>query len=411
MAEKQKNGSTASLRFRRAKNRVQELGQVATPDAIARLLAEGVPPTAQRIVDLGSGGGALSSAVLNRCPKARALLLDIDRAVLGEAIDVLHPKAEGLALDVMRSPLVSNLRIEGLLPDVVVSNPPYAMVRLGRPSVDRIRGIFPSVRDEGGWLRSDVVFTAHSWSLLTRGATMALIVASPIVTHAKYAAVRRQLISGMSGITVTQLDPKTFGIAEVDAFLITGRRAVSRQRGVLLRQSTVGGEITGERRIPFEQALERLDFNYHNAMAVLDVRRRHVAGNLGSVGAAVVRGSRSRNEFVGLGYEAFHTSDFATFPDELRLTGARLEFKNAERGDILIARVGSRCLTREAFVAAGAGLFTDCVYRIRVPEESRVRVWGTLTSDFGREWRQAHAAGNCAKHITVGTLLGMPVLV
>jgi predicted RNA methylase len=411
MAEKQKNGSTTSLRFRRAKNRMQKLGQVATPDAIAKLLANQISPASQRIVDLGSGRGALTTAVLKQCPDARALLLDIDRSVLREAVVALHPRAEGLVLDAMRSPLVSTLQIEGLLPDVVVSNPPYAMVRLGQRSVERVQTVFPSVHDEGGWLRSDVVFAAHSWSLLSRGATMALIVASPLATHARYRAVRQQLVSGMSGLTVTQLDSKTFGIAEVDAFLITGQRAVSRRRGVLLRQSSIGGEITGERRVSFEQALERFDFNYHNAIAELNVRRHHSVGNLDVVGAAVVRGSRSRNEFNGLGYEAFHTSDFASFADGLRLTGARMEFKNAERGDILIARVGSRCLTREAFVAAGAGLFTDCVYRIRVPEENRGRVWNTLTSDFGREWRQAHAVGNCAKHITVGTLLSMPVLI
>jgi tRNA (cmo5U34)-methyltransferase len=48
------------------------------------LLAMLVSPAAH-VLDLGGGTGALSAAVLGRLPEARVTLLDVDRAMLGEA--------------------------------------------------------------------------------------------------------------------------------------------------------------------------------------------------------------------------------------------------------------------------------------------------------------------------------------
>src|SRR5262245_49808697 len=54
------------------------------------LLSSLAPPGA-RVLDLGGGTGALSAAVLRRLPEARVTVLDVDRAMLGEARrSVLH---------------------------------------------------------------------------------------------------------------------------------------------------------------------------------------------------------------------------------------------------------------------------------------------------------------------------------
>ncbi|AFQ47017.1 methyltransferase [Burkholderia cepacia] len=410
MAGNKKTHNPNSLRFRQAKTRAEKLGQVPTPPSIAQLLASSVPADARRILDLGAGKGALAGSVLRRCLKSRALLVDIDAQAMSRLEDIAPSRTTTANLDVLRSPIVPQLRVGRSRPDVVVSNPPYAMARLGKASIDRVRCIFPEVQDQGGWLRSDVVFAAHAWSLLGRNGSFALIVASPIVTQPAFASVRRQLISGLSNLTVTQLEPKTFEKAEVDAFLITGRKTPSRGQNVTLQRCSQDGVVVGERAISIEDAMRRMDFGYHEAMTTMNADARHVIGTLATLQAAVIRGSRSKNQYAGMGLQAFHTSHFTTDAEELHLTGGQDGFQNAYRGDILVARVGSRCLTRQARVTAGEGLFTDCVYRIRVPDAHRALVWSTLNSDFGREWRQAHAVGNCAKHLTVGTLLTMPVL-
>jgi tRNA (cmo5U34)-methyltransferase len=54
------------------------------------LLAALAPPAAH-VLDLGGGTGALSAAVLGGLPEARVTLLDVDRAMLGEARRRLAP--------------------------------------------------------------------------------------------------------------------------------------------------------------------------------------------------------------------------------------------------------------------------------------------------------------------------------
>src|SRR5712691_10064517 len=54
------------------------------------LLATLAPPVAH-VLDLGGGTGALSAAVLRALPKAHVTVLDVDRAMLGEARRRLAP--------------------------------------------------------------------------------------------------------------------------------------------------------------------------------------------------------------------------------------------------------------------------------------------------------------------------------
>jgi hypothetical protein len=58
---------------------------------------------------------------------------------------------------------------------------------------------------------------------------------------------------------------------------------------------------------------------------------------------------------------------------------------------------------------SGRRHYTEAVYRIEVPAKSRKRVASWVSSEAGAQWRRAAATGSCAKHLTVGTLLAMPV--
>jgi hypothetical protein len=293
---------------------------------------------------------------------------------------------------------------------ITLSNPPYGMLPLTESISVLLSKMDIPLPTNGGWIRGDAAFAVRAWMCSARGSSIGLIVASPLVRDHSFRKLREMLVNQLQGLCVTQLDTHVFHGAEVQAFLITGMRALSRKRNVLLRKASIDGTIVDELEIGWSAAVNRLDFDYYKAMEKIGVSSALATDTLASVGATIVRGSRSHNDFQRLGLDAFHTTDFKEFSGELTLSGQSQRYQLARSGDILIPRVGSRCLLNQAKVVKGAGLFTDCVYRLSVKKNASERVWRTLASSFGAEWRLANASGNCAKHLTVQTLLGMPLV-
>ena len=93
-------------------------------------------------------------------------------------------------------------------------------------------------------------------------------------------------------------------------------------------------------------------------------------------------------------------------PDE---TKANSEFRCAREGDILLARVGKRCIGKVAIIESGRINISDCVYRIRPPEGMAEYLLDSFLSDKGQRWFEAHAHGVCAKVISKRDLLQFPV--
>ena len=203
----------------------------------------------------------------------------------------------------------------------------------------------------------------------------------------------------------------TFKNAEVSAYLVTGERSVRRRRKVILRKASSDGDVLEEIEVSQEDAITSLDIEHHLLLRRFGLKSGSFSETLGTVGTEINRGSRSLQEFKQLGLTAFHTTNFPIKEADIVLTGQKHNIYHvAKAGDILIPRVGSRCLDRQVRVQRGAGLFTDCVYRISASKRTQDLVWKTLNSEFGTEWRLAHADGSCAKHLPISILLGMPIL-
>jgi hypothetical protein len=292
----------------------------------------------------------------------------------------------------------------------IVSNPPYGMLALTEAQRLKIKSSVLAPPTHGKWVRGDAAFLARAWELANSGVALAFIVTAPIASGREYSHLREKLVKGLRNLTITQLDERTFPGAEVRAFLVNGVRGMNRPRKVLLRKADITGQIVDEISISHGDALKRLDIEFYRACERLGLANNSTLTTLGDVGTSIVRGSLSRNEFEKRGVGAFHTTDFARNGENVELSYAASSFHSASAGDILIPRVGSRCLTRHARVILGEGPFTDCVYRLRSSSIAQDRIWKTIASSFGCEWREAHASGNCARHLTQATLLSMPLL-
>lgn len=396
-----------TLRYRKARNSADVRGQVFTPASIAERLAKELfqlKPDATSVMDIGAGRGSLIQAVLGRFEGASAVAVEIERryaAMLSRSRRydrVVH--GDALVVDLGST----------LLPDLVVSNPPYSTVPITGPIHQLLAETPFSVPRNGGWVRADAAFVAKLWQLIRKDAGLGLIVASAIVRDPAYRLMRKQLLSELRHLTVTQLHESTFPEAEVRAFMLTGQRGVKRRRNVLLRKIRADGCAVDEMSVTHEAAAVSLDIDFHRSLERLNANLGSSYDTLGALNVVIARGSKSLGQFRSLGIDAFHTTHFRRSLADVVLKTTEGGFRTARPGDLLISRVGSRCLDRQARVVEGVGPYTDCVYRLTVPYRERGRVWRTLNSGFGAEWRLANAEGSCAKYLTVDTLRTMPVI-
>ena len=373
-------------------------------------LADSICVTSGAWLELGSGSGRL----LEACVASRSIDsyvgVEIDQRLAASCPSV--PPVELHNADVLQ-PQLLEATLGGRRFSCVLGNPPFGVEKLPLVAQARLQKLYPEAKVTNGWGRLDLYFMLESLTRLKRPGEAAFIVAAPIVQEHALSSFRRMLIDAASELECYELPPKTFDKrAEVQSFLLIARFGSKLGAKVTLgRLSGDKFDITQTRVVNRKAAIERMDLAYHEfkdfSRALL---RKGSFTTLAALGADICRGSRSRCQFEDMQFEHFHTSDFPHAGRDLSFgRAAPCEFQTASAGHILVPRVGSRCIDRAAIVAKGRRAFTEAVFRIDVPERARTSVFDWMSSKDGKDWRRRAAHGSCAKHLTVSSLLAMPV--
>jgi tRNA1(Val) A37 N6-methylase TrmN6 len=124
--------------------RLRQMRQGHRVGADAVLLAAAAGPPARRIVDVGSGVGAIGLALLTRWPEARADLVEIDPATAALArenagINGLSDRVRVLELDLFDASARRRAGLSNGEADLVVGNPPFFAAGDVRSSPDAAR--------------------------------------------------------------------------------------------------------------------------------------------------------------------------------------------------------------------------------------------------------------------------------
>ncbi len=361
-------------------------------------------------LELGSGNGRIAQACLDTCNPSSYVGVELDKRLLRDSPN--DTRASFLHGDVL-----SPSQLSSLLGDQqfcrIIGNPPYGMQALDPDCQGRLAELCPGIPQIADWVQLDLYFMLESLARLKRPGEAAFIVGAPIAEDGRLLAFRRALIQAASEVDCFELPVDVFDKkAEVQSFLLIARFGSSKLRMVRLgRMVGAGLELVAERFVSPELGMQRLDLAFHEFLDhSAALRSKPGFRSLEELGATVVRGSRTRAQFDALGIMCFHTSDFPQVGAEVRFGKGRDHgFQTAAANDILLPRVGTRCMDRHALVVRGQRHYTEAVYRLRVPARYHQRVTDWVLSDAGASWRQAATKGSCAKHITVATLLEMPV--
>lgn len=396
-----KNGMTKQKR----------LGQYFTPSEIAHTLVSQLQSPVTKVIELGAGQGALARAISERFPDSDYVGVEIDDSARSGFHAPVTASQNIIAADVFNEKQLSSFP-ELAEADTVVGNPPFISSASTTQAQDIINNAFPSLDySQTKSLRAEVYFLAASINRLANNGQASFILPISFFTSPTYSQLRYDLASQYSDIAVIQLPAKVFSNAEVESCILKFKKAKGKSQTITVAQANLLGEVTDKLEVPKKDAIKRMDYTFNKVAQMFQAKAAGEKDTFGSLGGEISRGSASRANLEKSQLTYFHTTSFPEKEHAVNLGFNEVNrFRHARTGDILVPRVGSRCLDRQVHVAEGQQVYTDCVYKLSVADELMDRVMKTLSSDFGRAWRLSHANGKCAKFITNSTLLEMPLL-
>lgn len=398
------------MRYRLTPSAQSALAQVLTPPRLAQRVMDFLPGAQESWLELGVGSGRIANACLKARNPSAYVGVDVDEQLLSNA--VAEPVLALHRANVL-DPVALDQLLGGQMFTRVVGNPPYGIQAAPAFCQERISQLCPGISLVSPWVQLELYFVLESLARLRSGGSAAFVVGAALAEDERMRTFRTHLVQIASEVECYELPASVFdGDAEVQSYLLVARFGARKLKQVKIGR-LVGEalELQDQQWISPEQAVQRLDLGHHEFQSWnSSLLGRRGVRTLQELGVTVVRGSRTRSQFECLGVKCFHTSDFPSNAVEVRFArSVDHGFQSAAAGDILLPRVGTRCLDRQAVVIKGARHYTEAVYRLRVPKRNQPMVAQWVLSELGARWRQQAAKGSCAKHLTVSSLMGMPV--
>ncbi len=382
---------------------MSDWAQYYTPPDQSALLMHQLDATCDRnsistVVDLGAGQGDLLAAAYGRWPTAQLLGVDIDRCNV-DAIQQRLPAARCVKADALKFDLPKRLMLEEGSIDLAVANPPYGQLEVNAHALKVLKqvGLDDAVSEKR--IRREVVFLAQNLRLLRHGGALVAIVPQGLGTATHFAQLRAALMQRHGLYKAVELPTRTFAGTEARTL------ALYMVKGGCSTELECVSESGQVHCLNAAQVRDRIGSRYHERAAGL-------SATLQGMGASICRGSVTHQDARDLCQSFFHTTQFQLFPDGLAVLPPSVcgqGYVTVQTGDILMARVGSRCVGKVAIVQSGCALLTDCVYRIRVEPRFRQKVFQALRSEKGQQWLASVAHGTCALLISKVDLLQFPV--
>jgi len=387
---------------------MKPLGRFYTADAISGLLVSRFRHECpQNILDLGVGNGSLLNAAYNRWQNATYHAADIDPDSITRISNKL-PFVQLRNIDSLSSDFNKQMCMRVDSVDVAVCNPPYLRIKNSVQTMTllkeaRMRNSLRLKR-----ITSDIVFLAQNLIMLKEGGELGIILPDSIFNGHEFVYLREDILTNCKITGVIQLPDKIFAKTEARTHILLLEKGGTSDSFIALYKSNDKGEVASPIYISKEEAIQRMDFSFYSWKNRQSSFGPHVI--LDDLEVELKRGRSSKKELQAFGIKFFHTS---SFPKKNSIVELENSFSPGEiqtqPGDILISRVGKRCIGRVSLVKSGNQVISDCVYRLRVPEKYREITWKVLMSREGKEWLEAHAHGVCSRCISKKDILTFPI--
>ncbi|MCD6271476.1 MAG: N-6 DNA methylase [Deltaproteobacteria bacterium] len=389
---------------------METIGQYFTVQSVSDMMVsmfqQDIP---NRVIDLGVGHGSLLYAAYSRYNKADFYAADIDKKVISKISERL-PFVNALHIDGLSKGLSKQMKLKIGSVDIAVCNPPY--FRLEKTT--QIKNLFKKTGLNNSMnlikVSSDIVFLAQNLQMLKKSGELGIILPDSVFTGHEFVGLREDLLTNHNIRGIIQLPDKIFKKTEARTHIMLMEKCGSVQEEIPLFHSDFSGNTGTAIKISADELLYRMDYSYYAWKK--QNKYSDVTITLEDLNVEIKRGHKTKKYLQGKNIPFFHTT---SFPSNIK-TKVNLEngpvFDDifAEPGDILIARVGKRCIGKVTMVNSGKQVISDCVYRVRSPKKYRNRIFRELISGKGQQWLRVIAHGVCAQVISKKDLLGFPLM-
>lgn len=389
-------------------SKMDTLARYYTQEKISQLLInkfDAVEP--KRIIELGIGDGSLSLAAFKRWSGAKYFGVDIDDNSISNIKRNL-PFVEISNYNSLEHNIPIKLNIEDGSMDIAICNPPYLKHKI----IEEDKLLFKRAKLNSccscKQITTDVVFLAQNLMFLKDGCELGIILPDSILTNHYFQGLRSDLLSNHNIKCIIQLPDKVFSKTEARTHILVIEKNGKSENRVEVSKANFEGEITHSIFVEKYKLVQRMDFDFHYWNLKQDGQTEKKL-TIEDVVISLSRGNKTKKCLEELNISYFHTNSFKSkqlyvesdstaneFPTNLSLAGP---------GDILIARVGKRCIGNIVMINKGFIPFSDCIYRLRVLEFYKDKTFESLISERGQSWLQAYAHGVCARLISKSDLL------
>lgn len=346
-------------------------------------------------IELGIGTGALAKAAIGRWPLLKIDAIDIDPDVcrVVSSINANLRIMQGDALD-------DKINYYDKKYQIALCNPPFKRTKK-IPEYDSLfvkanLAEFASLKQ----LSADIVFIAKEMYALEDGGIMALVVPDGLMTRKDYKPFRNALLNNHKILHVVQLPDNAFPKTEARTHLMVIQKNLNTESAVPVSLMDLNGCIAKTKFVDKQVMAERMDFSFcSTGMPSVFTVSSKVLDNC----VTVKRGNYSYKELRTMdGYQYLHS---VSFSNGARLNGIdRITSDNSQcvatAGDLVMCRVGKRCVGKTGYVESGSFILSDCLFRIVVPERYREALFNLLSSDSYQSKLKILAHGVCSKVIS-----------
>ncbi|PML78823.1 N-6 DNA methylase [Enterovibrio norvegicus] len=385
------------------KDRREEHEQFYTSRELGRLLLSLLPGKTWvsgklNVLDLCMGQGALLECVSEIAPQAALFGTDIDpvnidAVNLNDQLDI-----DARCIDAT-TPELRRIYSKKYF-DVIVGNPPFKLIHNDKYIKRELESVGYSSRST--YIEAEIYFLLYGLKILKNGGYLAYILPDGIFTKVSLKGLRKFLVSNFCVHSVMEIEPGYFDGTEAKTHLLIIQKDSPTKSVVSLFKDEHPTQVITN--YEFE---ERGDYSFYSKACALKMK------TLESLGVEIFRGRNTKKVLLGFGVENYiHTTHISHSGSILKTSSFADDKLVATKGDIVIARVGTRCLGKFGVVESGQFYVSDCVFIIRSdnPKNQRL-ILNTLSSSFGRNWIKSVSKGVGARHITTTDLYQLPIIV
>lgn len=363
-------------------------------------------PRPERVLDLGSGPGSLSSAARRRWPNAEITCVDIEPKVQEQ--NVTH-----FIADVCDYDLPDKIGLKENSVDVAISNPPYIKLEW-KSELHAITEAFklPTSSFPPKLYSAEIIFISQILRMLKPGGEAAVILPDGMLTAEKYAAFRSALIETHHLKKVIELPSRSFKKTEATTHIVVFGKASRHKKSTEIELRTIESnrELSRPIHISHEYGIQRLDYSHYKRLNLETIGNSIALSSI----AMVLRGKQSSSEIKKQTSPTVHTTNIQAPTLGLALLGGSellaLEdsgYLIARPGDILIARVGRNLHKKVAFIKTGYAIVSDCLFVIRAESHKSILIFEYLASKRGQSAIQSLTYGVAARQISKKQLINL----